>query len=127
MTSMMSPADVLAFLTGPPVRTAKLATTRVDGRPHVAPVWYDLDGSSMVFNTGADTVKGRNLRRDGRVAICVEDDRPPFTFVTIQGVAELSEDPDDLLRGRRASAAGTWGRTWPRSSAVATACPASCW
>jgi PPOX class probable F420-dependent enzyme len=89
----MSPEEVLAFLSALPARTAKLATTRADGRPHVAPVWYDLDGSTMVFNTGADTIKGRNLRRDGRVAICVDDEVPPFTFVTVQGTAELSEDP----------------------------------
>jgi PPOX class probable F420-dependent enzyme len=93
----MSPEEVLAFLSALPARTAKLATTRADGRPHVAPVWYDLDGSTMVFNTGADTIKGRNLRRDGRVAICVDDEVPPFTFVTVQGTAELSEDPDELL------------------------------
>jgi PPOX class probable F420-dependent enzyme len=93
----MSHDEVLAFLSRLPARTAKLATTRADGRPHVAPVWFDLDGSTMVFNTGADTIKGRNLRRDGRVAICVDDEVPPFTFVTIQGTAELSEDPDELL------------------------------
>jgi hypothetical protein len=32
-----------------------------------------------------------------RVALCVDDDRPPFSFVIIEGTAELSEDPDDLL------------------------------
>ncbi|MFJ3214877.1 PPOX class F420-dependent oxidoreductase [Kitasatospora sp. NPDC086801] len=73
-------------------RTAKLATTRADGRPHVAPVWFLLDGDDLVFNTGAGTVKGRNLARDGRVMLCVDDDRPPFAYVLVQGTARLSED-----------------------------------
>ncbi|MFJ1938119.1 PPOX class F420-dependent oxidoreductase [Kitasatospora sp. NPDC088160] len=73
-------------------RTAKLATTRADGRPHVAPVWFLLDGDELVFNTGAGTVKGRTLARDGRVMICVDDDRPPFAYVLVQGTARLRED-----------------------------------
>lgn len=73
-------------------RTGKLATVRADGGPHVAPVWFLLDGDQLVFNTGAETVKGRNLARDGRVALCVDDERPPFSFVVIQGTAEISDD-----------------------------------
>lgn len=77
-------------------RTAKLATTRADGSPHLAPVWFLLDGDDLVFNTGRETVKGRTLLRDPRVAICVDDERPPFSFVLVQGRASLSEDPADL-------------------------------
>lgn len=77
-------------------RTAKLSTVRADGSPHVAPVWFLLDGNDVVFNTGERTVKGRNLARDGRVALCVDDDRPPFAFVVLQGRARLSADPDEL-------------------------------
>ncbi|MFC9325223.1 PPOX class F420-dependent oxidoreductase [Kitasatospora sp. NPDC057015] len=73
-------------------RTAKLATTRADGRPHVAPVWFLLDGDDIVLNTGKETVKGRTLARDGRVMLCVDDDRPPFSFALVQGTATLSED-----------------------------------
>ncbi|WSL61677.1 PPOX class F420-dependent oxidoreductase [Kitasatospora herbaricolor] len=73
-------------------RTAKLASTRADGRPHVAPVWFLLDGDDIVLNTGSGTVKGRTLARDGRVMLCVDDDRPPFSFVLVQGTATLSED-----------------------------------
>jgi PPOX class probable F420-dependent enzyme len=80
-----------------PVRPATLATVRRDGRPHVAPIWYDLDADgTIVFTTGADTVKGRNLRGDGRVMLCVQDDQPPFSFVTVEGRAELSDDPEPL-------------------------------
>ncbi|MFG2287875.1 PPOX class F420-dependent oxidoreductase [Streptomyces sp. NPDC048595] len=73
-------------------RTGKLATVRADGGPHIAPVWFLLDGDDLVFNTGAETVKGRNLARDGRVALCVDDERPPFSFAVVQGSAEISDD-----------------------------------
>ncbi|MCP3754228.1 PPOX class F420-dependent oxidoreductase [Streptomyces sp. NPDC056773] len=78
-------------------RTGKLSTVREDGSPHIAPIWFVLDGDSFVFNTGKDTVKGRNLARDGRVALCVDDDRPPFSYVVLQGRATLSEDLEEML------------------------------
>jgi PPOX class probable F420-dependent enzyme len=77
-------------------RTGKLSTVRADGSPHVAPIWFLLDGDELVFNTGKDTVKGRNLARDGRVALCVDDDRPPFHFVVLNGRAQLSEKLDEV-------------------------------
>lgn len=78
-------------------RTGKLSTVRPDGSPHIAPIWFVLDGDSYVFTTGKDTVKGRNLARDGRVALCVDDDRPPYAYVVLQGRAEIGEDPEELL------------------------------
>ena len=67
-----------------------------DGRPLVAPVWFIVDNGELVFNTGRDTAKGRALARDSRVVICVDDPHPPYSFVQVQGVAALSEDPDEL-------------------------------
>jgi PPOX class probable F420-dependent enzyme len=94
----MSETEWRAFVTEG-TRTGKLATTRLDGRPHVAPIWFDLDedDGTLVFTTGADTLKGKALRRDPRVAICVDDETPPFAFVLIEGTAELIEDPEVLL------------------------------
>jgi hypothetical protein len=94
----MTDDEVRAFLTELPARTGKCATVRADGRPHVAPVWVAVDDDgSLLFTTAADTVKGTGLRRDGRVAICFDDERPPFSFVIVEGEAEISEDPDQLL------------------------------
>ena len=55
-----------------------------------------LDGDDIVFTTGATTAKGRALRRDPRVAICVDDDRPPFAYVIVHGTAEIVEDLDEV-------------------------------
>lgn len=95
--SPMTDAQVRTFLAGNPPHTAKLATVRADGRPHVAPVWYEIDDEGcIVFNTGESTVKGRNLRSDPRASMCIDDERPPFSFVVIEGVVELSDDLDDV-------------------------------
>ncbi|WP_441251634.1 PPOX class F420-dependent oxidoreductase [Kitasatospora sp. McL0602] len=93
----MTEPEWRAFLSAG-TRTAKLATTRADGRPHVAPVWFLLDGDDLVFNTGQSTVKGRNLARDGRVMLCVDDDRPPFAFALVQGRATLGSDLPEVRK-----------------------------
>ncbi|MDJ0381103.1 PPOX class F420-dependent oxidoreductase [Streptomyces sp. G-G2] len=95
MTKKMTQEEWRAFVSHS-TRTGKLSTVREDGSPHIAPIWFVLDGDSFVFNTGKNTVKGRNLARDGRVALCVDDERPPFSYVVLQGRAEISEDTDDL-------------------------------
>ncbi|MGZ4689484.1 MAG: PPOX class F420-dependent oxidoreductase [Acidimicrobiia bacterium] len=97
MGGRMSEAEVRAFLMSEPPHTGKLATTRKDGSPHVAPVWYVLDDhGDIVFTTGAETLKGRCLRRDPRAAMCVDDERPPFSFVIVRGTVELSNDLGDV-------------------------------
>jgi len=94
----MTDDEVRAFLLGVPARTAKVATTRPDGRPHVAPVWFDLDDDgTVVFTTGEGTAKGVGLAADPRIALCVDDERPPFAFVLIEGTAQVSRDPGELL------------------------------
>lgn len=77
-------------------RTAMLATVRADGRPHAAPIWFDLDGDAIVFTTWHTTVKAANLRRDPRVCVCVDDETPPFAFVQIEGVASFVDDSAQL-------------------------------
>ena len=98
MARPMSEAELRAFLQQG-TRTGKLATTRADGRPHVAPIWFVVDESdgSLVFNTGADLVKGRTIARDPRIALCIDDDRPPYAFVIVEGVAEVSDDAEASL------------------------------
>jgi PPOX class probable F420-dependent enzyme len=83
---------------GAGTRTGKLATVRADGRPHLAPIWFVLDGDDILFNTGAETVKGRNLRRDGRASLCVDDETPPYSFVIVNGRVTVTEDLAEVRR-----------------------------
>jgi len=92
----MTNDEAYAFILERP-RTAKLGTVRRDGRPHVVPVWVDIDDDRrIVFNAGEESVHLKAMRRDPRVSICFDDDTPPFTFVTIAGTAELSNDLDEV-------------------------------
>jgi PPOX class probable F420-dependent enzyme len=88
---------ISAFL-GAGTRTGKLAYTSADGRPLVVPVWFIIEDGTLVFNTGKDTAKGRALARDPRATLCVDLEEPPYGFVQVQGTAELSEEPAELLR-----------------------------
>ncbi len=86
-------------------RTGKLAYAAQGGRPLVAPIWFIVEDGDLVFNTGKDTAKGRALARDPRAALCVDLEEPPYGFVQVQGEAELSEDPGELVRTATAIAA----------------------
>lgn len=88
--------DVISFLSEG-TRTGMLGYLASDGRPLLAPVWFVVDDGQLAFNTGKTSAKGRALARDPRVVMCVDDPRPPYSFVQIQGVAAISEDPQELL------------------------------
>lgn len=82
-------------------KTGKVAVVRKDGSPHVMPIWFVLDTEGehdyVMFNTGEGTVKGKALRRDPRFAMCVDDERPPFSYVTVYCEATLSDDAAEML------------------------------
>ena len=100
-------------------RTGKLATVRSDGSPNVVPIWFVLDDDgAFVFNTGAESAKGKAMRRDPRVALLVEDEQPPYQFVLARG-----DDRTGRVRARRQAA--TWETIGPRSSGAATPSPGS--
>ena len=92
----MTPDEYRTFLQAG-ARTAMVATSRADGRPHLAPVWFLLDGDDLIFTCWHESVKARNLRRDPRVALCVDDESPPFDYVLVEGTAAISVDVADVL------------------------------
>ena len=77
-----------AFLAGR--RFAVVATINPDGTPHQSVMWYDVRGDEMIINTQAHAVKVKNLRRDPRIYVCVEDE---YRYVNVAGRAELDYDP----------------------------------
>jgi PPOX class probable F420-dependent enzyme len=90
-------------------RTGKLATIRKDGRPHVTPIWFDLDGDELVFTTWHESVKAANMRRDSRVSICVDEEIPPYAFVMVEGRVTITEDADERAYWARRIAARYMG------------------
>ena len=103
MNSITDP-DIRDFLQEG-TRTGKLCFVTASGRPLVAPVWFVVEDGTLIFNTGKDTAKGKALARDPRTTICVDLEQPPFAFVQVQGEAEISEDPAELVRTATAIAA----------------------
>jgi PPOX class probable F420-dependent enzyme len=97
MAAEMSTAEREAFLDEMPARTAVLAVTRKDGRPIGVPIWYVRNGDELVFTTWHESLKGQAMRRDPRIALTVQDPRPPFSYVIAEGEVRWSEDSDDLL------------------------------
>ena len=93
MPHEMSTEERRQFLLAPG-RTGHLATVRPDGRPHVAPVWFTLDGDDVLFNTGADTVKGRNLQHTPRASFSVDLPVLPYAFVHLEGPVTFDDDPE---------------------------------
>src|SRR3954452_22617114 len=88
----LSDTEARAFL-GEGGRTGKLATVRADGSPDVVPVWFVLDGEQLVFTCMSTSVKARNLARDPRAALSVDDEAFPYAFVTVRGTVEVAVRP----------------------------------
>src|SRR6266849_1021954 len=78
-------------------RTGKLATVAKDGRPHVVPVWFVLDGDTVVVMTGENTAKAKHMARDPRVALCVDDQQAPYSYLMVEGTAATAPNPHEML------------------------------
>ena len=90
--------------------TGKLATVKKDGSSHVTPIWFVLDGSNkngssdkrdddIIFTTSSTSIKAKNIERDNRVSICIDDQTPPFSFVIVYGNAKIHHyKQNDLFR-----------------------------
>lgn len=82
-------------------RTGMLGLVRANGAPIVTPVWFVLhegpDGDELIFTTGTDTLKGKAIRRDPRISLAVDDQRPPFSYVQFTAEARLTSDHDEVL------------------------------
>lgn len=98
MAQSMTENEVRTFM-GTGSKTGKVATVRADGSPHVAAVWFGFDDDgTIIFVSQVGSVKVRNIQRDPRVSVFVDDETMPFAFARADGIVEsLSSDPDDLL------------------------------
>jgi PPOX class probable F420-dependent enzyme len=78
--------------------TAKLATVNNNGSPHEVPIWFLLDGrkdqarkriGDIIFAIYDSSLEALNIQHNNRVSICVDDQTPQFSFVTILGIAKI--------------------------------------
>jgi PPOX class probable F420-dependent enzyme len=82
------------FLAGRHV--ALLVSIGTDGAPVPSPIWYFYRDGAFYFRTSDDSIKVRNVRRDPRVSVCVQDERPPYRAVTAYGRAEIAPADESL-------------------------------
>ena len=75
---------------------AHLATVMPDGSPQVTPVWFDYKGGKFIVNTARGRVKDKNIHRDPRVALAIQDPENPYRYLEIRGnVVEVTEKGAD--------------------------------
>ena len=106
----MTPEEILTFLAEP--RNLEVATVGQGGWPHLAPMWYVLDGGKVVFRSFTKSQKIVNLQRDPRLTVLAEDGLAyeELRGVMIKGEAELVTDRDYVL--------GLYGRLTARYAMV---------
>lgn len=81
----------LRFLERP--RIGRLGTVRKDGTAHIAPIWFRFDGGAFLVLTERGSQKHKNVERDARVDLCIDDERPPYHTVLVRGRAAVEEAP----------------------------------
>jgi len=82
---------------------AHLATLMPDGRPQVTPVWCDFDGTHVLINSAKGRQKDKNLRREPRVALSIQDPDNPYRYLEVRGrVEKITEEGADAHIDRMA-------------------------
>lgn len=71
---------------------AHIATVMPDGSPHVTPLWCEYDGTHIWINSAKGRVKDKNMRRDARVALSIQDPDNAYRYIQVRGkVVEITE------------------------------------
>jgi len=89
-TNQMNPSQVQEFLDAP--RHAIAAALRPDGAPQLSPIWFVYENERLYFSILVSSAKYRQLRRDSRIALCIDAGHPDARAVSISGTAELITD-----------------------------------
>jgi PPOX class probable F420-dependent enzyme len=72
---------------------AALGTLMPDGTPQVTPVWFDFDGTNLIFNSARGRQKDLNVRRDPRVSMTIIDPENPYRYVEVRGrVTDITQE-----------------------------------
>ncbi|MEX0801224.1 MAG: TIGR03618 family F420-dependent PPOX class oxidoreductase [Dehalococcoidia bacterium] len=75
---------------------AVLGTLGLEGEPVLTPIWYLYRDGVLRMRTGGESAKASNVRRDPRVTLCVQDERPPYKSVTVYGRATIEREDEGL-------------------------------
>jgi len=114
MPRRFSKAEVDRFLGGR--RVAVLGTNGADGSPVLTPIWYLYTDGHLLMRTDKQSVKAKNIARDPRVTVCVQDERPPYASVTVYGKAAIEPaqviTPERVLTQDFSQETPWFGKAW---------------
>ncbi len=96
MPQRLPPQEAERFLSGRHI--AVLTTTNANGTPLQTPVWYHYQDGTIYVRTNSKSGKCRNIRRDPRISMCVQDERAPYRGVTVTGTACIEPDRPELSK-----------------------------
>jgi PPOX class probable F420-dependent enzyme len=74
---------------------ANVATVDAGGKPQLTPVWIDVDGNDVIFNTAKGRAKEHNLEQNPHVAVSVVDPDDPYNVVVVRGTVTSTEEGAD--------------------------------
>ncbi len=94
MPAKMTPQSIAALLDEQHV--AIIVTINKDGTPNPVPIWYLHRDGAFLMRTGANSAKAKNIRRDPRISICVQNEKLPYKSAAFWGTATLSADDAGL-------------------------------
>ena len=84
-----------------PPRIAVLATLNGSGSPQISSIWYRYSEGRVTMSTVSETVKSRNIVRDGRPSVCVYSEPEAFEYASLSGTVTMIDD-DSLWTETRA-------------------------
>ena len=102
--------DIKRLIDGP--NFAHLATIMADGSPQSAPVWVSREGERILVGTSEGSLKGRNTRRDPRVALSIVDFRDPYVEAQLRGRV-VERRPDTSFEVKDITARKYTGKDFP--------------
>lgn len=92
----LTQSEIDTFLSEPNI--AVVATAAPSGKPHAMPIWYLWRDGKVLFHTGGDSKKMRNLRANDRISIVVDTKVAPYKVVVIEGKAKELPGDKSLAR-----------------------------
>jgi PPOX class probable F420-dependent enzyme len=90
----LTDVELRGFLSQPLI--ADIVTLKKDGSPQITPVWYDFDGTYLYFSTTTDRAKARNIKRDNRIAVSIQDE-DAHKVVLFTGTASILDDRNHIM------------------------------
>jgi len=93
MTFIMTQEERETFLAA--LHVGVLGISAPDRAPVLVPVWYSYEpGGEIVFITNKNAKKAKRLEQEGRFTLCVQDESPPYKYVSVEGPIVSIEDAD---------------------------------